>query len=692
MKKCCLNMIVKNEAPIIIRLFTTVLPIIDYWIISDTGSTDNTPQIIEEYFKEKGIPGCIHHHKWKNFGHNRDLALKCAQNSEYEFDYILLLDADMKLVIKPTFDKNKLTHDMYDIKQGGPTLSYYNTRIIRKTLKASCVCVTHEYYDVKGPFTKKAMDDLFIDDVGDGCCKDDKYERDIRLLKQGIEDEPDNVRYYFYLAQSYMCTRQNENAIKYYKERIARGGWPEEVWYSYYKIGDIYNYHIKDTEKAIYNYLMAYNSNPLRVENLYKLIKIYREGGQHLLAKTFIDLANKTLASGRIDEKEILFMEPLMYKYMIDFEESIISYYIGAKDTGLKLSNKLVLNNKILGMQHWEYELTMRNIKFYLKSLKDIGGNFIKKFDKGDLIKDRLDMSLLKDFDDYKSIFNPCISIISGKGVYINLRCSNYNMKIDNGKLVYKVYKDGELVFPDSENSVSSMSFLCSLNKDFNISDNKLLQFDKKLMKYDFSVKGVEDVRIFGHQKEIYLVGNSREVTKDNSPKMMLGKFNEGTSKVENLVMLHGYEDHKCQKNWSPFVHKDKLYFVYSFSPLIILSPDLETGKCTIHKDAETKLDYTSFRGGSPGFYVGTDLYFIIHEVVFDNGRNYYHRIVKMNANLEIEKVSVPFYFNKIGIEYVVGAVHDKKRDQVLISWGMDDNSAMLGGISEDNFRKFLNY
>src|SRR5665647_1325667 len=108
MVKICLNMIVKNESKIITRLFDTLLPIIDFWIISDTGSTDNTPQIIEEYFKEKNVPGNLYHHTWKNFGHNRDLSLKCAQNSAYDFDYILLLDADMKLVIRPTFDKNNL--------------------------------------------------------------------------------------------------------------------------------------------------------------------------------------------------------------------------------------------------------------------------------------------------------------------------------------------------------------------------------------------------------------------------------------------------------------------------------------------------------------------------------------------------------------------------------------------------------
>ena len=49
----CLNMIVKNESKIITRLFDSVLSIIDCYCICDTGSTDNTVKIIENYLKLK---------------------------------------------------------------------------------------------------------------------------------------------------------------------------------------------------------------------------------------------------------------------------------------------------------------------------------------------------------------------------------------------------------------------------------------------------------------------------------------------------------------------------------------------------------------------------------------------------------------------------------------------------------------
>jgi glycosyltransferase involved in cell wall biosynthesis len=54
-RKFCLNMIVKNEAHVICETFDNLLKFIpfDYWVISDTGSTDNTQNLICEYFSKK---------------------------------------------------------------------------------------------------------------------------------------------------------------------------------------------------------------------------------------------------------------------------------------------------------------------------------------------------------------------------------------------------------------------------------------------------------------------------------------------------------------------------------------------------------------------------------------------------------------------------------------------------------------
>lgn len=691
-KKICLNMIVKNESKIITRLFDTVLPIIDYWVISDTGSTDNTSEIIENYFSKKNIPGFIVYHEWKNFGYNRTLALLDAQKSEYNFDYILLLDADMKLVIGQNFTKKILMDDVYTIQQGNACIGYYNVRLIKKSLEVKCVSPTHEYYDIiTKNYTQKSVPPelLRIDDIGDGGAKQDKFERDIRLLKEGIKEEPNNSRYHFYLAQSYKCINDYENAIKYYQKRIELGAWQEEIWYSYFEIGNMYN-TMNEHDKAIYNYLMAYNVNPERVENIYEIAKIYRLKTKYNLANYFANMGRNIIKSDKLVENSVLFKQPQVYTYLLDYEKSIDAYYVGELDEGLKISNTLILNKNNLNIDHSHYQQVLNNIKFYVKKILNYGGVNIKMIDRKSLIvnenkivNEPLNITINEQpliIKNHKNIFNPSITSTS-KGLIINLRCSNYEMKIKDGNLTYTVYKNDELLQPDNINPVSTINFICELDKEFNLKKNTLLEINKSEFPFPFSVKGIEDIRIIEFNNNLYFIGNSREVSNDNSPKMMLGKYSISKNSIESIVKLYGYEDNKCQKNWSPFIHNNKLLFIYSFDPLVILEPNLENGECKIYKNQNQKYNYSMLRGGSQGFYINNDLYFITHEIIFDNGRIYFHRFVKMTEKLEIEKVSYPFFFKDWGIEYVTGATYDKNNNKILISWGSNDKNANISSI-----------
>ena len=111
----CLNMIVKNESKIITRLFDSVVTIIDSYCICDTGSTDDTVQIIRDYFSKKNIPGLIVSEPFKNFCHNRNFALNSALGLS---DYIFLMDADMTLEINNFTKKDLNAADSFHILQG----------------------------------------------------------------------------------------------------------------------------------------------------------------------------------------------------------------------------------------------------------------------------------------------------------------------------------------------------------------------------------------------------------------------------------------------------------------------------------------------------------------------------------------------------------------------------------------------
>ena len=146
--KVCLNMIVKNESKIILRLLESVVKIIDSYCICDTGSTDNTVSIIENFFASHGIPGKIPREPFRDFAHNRSFALK--QCETMPVDYILLLDADMIFqlgagVTPEEFKRGLLTHNAHHMFQGTDTFYYKNARIVKNRIGASYWGVTHEY-------------------------------------------------------------------------------------------------------------------------------------------------------------------------------------------------------------------------------------------------------------------------------------------------------------------------------------------------------------------------------------------------------------------------------------------------------------------------------------------------------------------------------------------------------------------
>jgi glycosyltransferase involved in cell wall biosynthesis len=140
----CLTMIVKNESHIIAETLEHLLKYLtfDYWVISDTGSTDNTKEIIKDFFKKKGIPGKLTEEVWKGFGHNRTKAFEAAFGMA---DYAFVWDADDE--IYGDFKMPALlTADHYKFTFGGSDGVRYSRCQMFNNKKRWCYKgVLHEY-------------------------------------------------------------------------------------------------------------------------------------------------------------------------------------------------------------------------------------------------------------------------------------------------------------------------------------------------------------------------------------------------------------------------------------------------------------------------------------------------------------------------------------------------------------------
>ena len=99
MKTVSLVMIVRDEAATIQRCLASVKPWIDHWAITDTGSVDQTREIIKEELAS--IPGELHEIPWTNFGQARSTSMAFARGKA---DYHLLLDEQGDQIFSMTDD------------------------------------------------------------------------------------------------------------------------------------------------------------------------------------------------------------------------------------------------------------------------------------------------------------------------------------------------------------------------------------------------------------------------------------------------------------------------------------------------------------------------------------------------------------------------------------------------------------
>lgn len=316
--KLCLNMIVKNEAKILERALASCAPAIAHYVIADTGSTDGTPELIARVFDARGIPGEVHRIGFANFEQARNEALTLARASAAKFDYVLLCDADMELVIEDAAFVERLGAPAYLVKQVAG-ISYDNIRLVRRDHPAKYVGATHEYLDV-GP-VKPRLEGIWFKDHAEGSSRAEKYERDERLLLAALEQAPNDARSMFYLAQTYKDLARYDDAIAWYEKRIAAGGWDEERWYARYMVAKCHlmaGHEVAFVDAA----LVAYDARPSRAEPLYLLAKHYRLKQQHRVALLF---AEKGAALPRPNDS--LFVEDFVYRFGLAEEISISGFY-----------------------------------------------------------------------------------------------------------------------------------------------------------------------------------------------------------------------------------------------------------------------------------------------------------------------------------------------------------------------------
>src|SRR5260221_809493 len=232
----CLNMIVKNEAPVIRRCLNSVRPVIDYWVIVDTGSSDGTQDVIRRHLSD--LPGELIERPWVDFAHNRSEAVALARGRA---DYVFVIDADETLEIPARFKMPRLTADSYNLEVRFGTFTYARKQLLRNSLPWRYEGVLHEHACCDEARSEEFLPGLWLASYSDGARARDPqtFLHDVQTLERVLRDEPNNARYVFYLAQTYLLIRDFDSALSHYRRRVEMGGRNDEVWISLYQIAQM---------------------------------------------------------------------------------------------------------------------------------------------------------------------------------------------------------------------------------------------------------------------------------------------------------------------------------------------------------------------------------------------------------------------------------------------------------------------
>lgn len=387
----CWNAIVRNESSVIRRCMASLVGQIDYWVVVDTGSIDDTPGIIASFFAEHGILGELHHRVWRNFADNRNEALRLAEGKA---DYLLLTDADMTLSVKNPDWKRGLDADAYLVKQCMPNLDQFLPRLINARLTGDkrwrYRCVTHEYLDAEMPGANRSafLNGVELIDLDDGGCKSDKFVRDAALLAkqlaeleallQAHADRDDEQaaslrrdlpvllpRTLFYLAQSH----ENGNidlgqAIAYYLKRIELGGWTDEVAYSWYRVGLCRERLNRPWPEAQEAYLQSWQAASQRVEAILQIVRHYNHAKQYHLSRLF-GMAAVLITT---PPSSSLFVDVAAHRWLMRDEYALACYWNGFPEEAERLWRTLLADEVL---PEAERERVKTNLAFATKAVAE---------------------------------------------------------------------------------------------------------------------------------------------------------------------------------------------------------------------------------------------------------------------------------------------------------------------------------
>jgi hypothetical protein len=271
-----LCIMVKNAGPQFEEMLVENLPFFDRWTILDTGSTDDTINIINKVLigKKKGN---LYQEPFINF---RDSRNRCIDLAGTTCKFITMLDDTY--VVKGNL--REFLNEVRGDQRSNSFTSYIHSddtiygsnRIIKSNSGLRYVHRIHEVISDKNNINVIIPNELlYIHDRRFDYMEKRTMERkqlDLKLLYEEVDENPYDPRAYYYLAQTYNLLEDYEKAFYYFIKRteFTNSGFVQERVDALFESARIANFKLnKQWNECEELYIKCFNVDETRPEALY---------------------------------------------------------------------------------------------------------------------------------------------------------------------------------------------------------------------------------------------------------------------------------------------------------------------------------------------------------------------------------------------------------------------------------------
>jgi hypothetical protein len=238
--------------------------------------------------------------------------------------------------------------------------------------------------------------------------------------------------------------------------------------------------------------------------------------------------------------------------------------------------------------------------------------------------------------------------------------------------------------------------------QDKTITINKLSIFDKNFNElnfkylfpsnYESKYVGIEDIRLFIFNNDIYFIGSF--YNSDNDKIQIVSNKYDIETDYEPIIITPTFKTNfNWEKNWVFFNNNNELNIIYKWYPIYICSINYETKELNLLRYiTDLPIIFKEFRGSTNGLEYDNKIWFIVHQSrkVTEGVTNYMHNFVVFNKNMNLLGYSKEFNFENSVVEFCLGMT--LYNNNFIITYSALDCSSKIVVFSPEYINSLIDY